>query len=131
MSIIGLILPSFSFAQGQTLSPPETTEEAKKIGERFIIESIENLPKMARESWRTDVLPVWQKMWDYFKGFWNLYFAQRVESFWQNIKTNLKIEIEQRKPAIEQEFQKEKQEMKEELPKVSKSLWERFKELIE
>jgi len=38
--------------------------------------------------------------------------------------------VEKRKPIIEEEFKKEKEELKEEVPEVTKSLWEKFKELI-
>lgn len=131
LSIIGLIFPSLSFAQDKTFDPPKTIDEAIEIGEQVGKKSIEELPGTLKKTWRTDVLPIWQKMWDWTEGVWNSYLGQKVDNLWLEIKYMFNKEIEQRKPEIEKEFQKEKQELKEELPIVGKSIWERFKELIE
>ena len=129
LSIVSLILPSFGFiqAQNQTITAPETMEEAKEMGERVGEEIKEKMPGILERLWQERVLPVWQKMAD----FWEFNIWPKIVSWFKTeIEPRVKEEFEKRKPILEEEFQKEKQELKEELPKVSKSLWERFKELI-
>jgi hypothetical protein len=125
--ILRILLPSFSFAQKEVISPPETLEEAKKMGEKALETGQKELPGIIEKIWKEEVLPVWQKMYDWFKiNIW-----PKIESwFKKEVQPRAKEEIEKRKPLIEEEFKKEKEEMKEEVPKVTKSLWERFKELI-
>jgi hypothetical protein len=115
-AIVGILLPSFAFVQTQPVSPPETLEEVKEIGKKIEKE----IPKMLEKVWKEEILPIWQKIYNWLKKtFWDPYLGPFF-----------KREIEKRKPIIEEEFKKEKEEMKEELPRVGKSLWERFKELI-
>jgi len=125
--ILSLILPCFSFAQKEGISPPKTLEEAKEMGEKVGKEVQIKLPGILEKIWKEQVLPVWQKMYDWFKkNIW-----PKIESlFKKEVQPRAKEEIEKRKPLIEEEFKKEKEELKEEIPKVGKSLWERFKELI-
>lgn len=158
LSISGLILPYFCFAQSQMqIKVPETLDEAK-------IQAIEALKEIDKRLWgalmrvlKEDILPIWQKMWGITKNLWNSYFGPKleyligklkdffqpkIEALWQEFLKILGKEIEKRKPGIEEEFQKEKEEIKQEIgqeiekemeertPEVGKSLWERFKELI-
>ncbi len=121
-AIVGLLLPNFSFTQEKVLQLPETLEEAKEIGEKAFGITKKELPGILKRIWKEEVLPIWQKMDDWFKA-----------NIWPKIKAwfkREKEEIEKRKLIIEEEFKKEKKEIKEELPKVGKSLWEKFKELI-
>jgi len=114
------ILPTFGLAQNQPITRPETLEEAKEMGKRAFETTQKELPRILEKIWKEEVLPVWQKMYDWFK-----------ENIWSKITPRAKEEIEKRKPVIEEEFKKEKEELlKEEIPKVGKSLWEKFKELI-
>ncbi len=123
--ILGIILPIVAFTQAQTpIKAPETMEEAKEFGQKTLEVGKKELPGIIEKIWREEVLPIWQKMGDWFKkNIWEPY-----------IKPFFRKEIEKRKPVIKEEFQKEKEEMKEsvkkEVPKVGKSLWEKFKELI-
>jgi len=113
LAILGLILANFSLAQETT--PPASFEEAKKIG----LKMLKKIPEIIVKTWKEEVLPIWQKMWNWFKI-----------NIWAKIQPRVKEEVEKRKPQIKEEFKKEKKELKEELPEVKKSLWERFKELI-
>lgn len=122
--ILGILMPSFSFSE---ITPPETVEGVKALGEKALETGEKEMPGILKRIWQEEVLPVWRKMYNWFMiniwpklvGFFNKY---------------LKPEIEKRKPIIDEEFQKEKEEMKksaqEEVPAATKSLWERFKELI-
>jgi len=125
--ISGLLLPIFSFAQNQPITPPKTLEEAKEMGEKALEVSKTKLPGIIEKIWKEEVLPVWQKMADWFKiNIW-----PKIESwFKKEVQPRAKEEIEKRKPLIEEEFNKAKEETKKEVPEVTKSLWEKFKELI-
>ena len=125
--IFGLWSPSFSFAQSQSFQTPETLEEAKEMGEKALGTTQEKLPGILEKIWKEDVLPIWQKMYNWFLA--NIW--PKIESwFKREVEPRVKEEAEKRKPIIEEEFKKEKKEVKEELPGVTKSLWEKFKELI-
>ncbi len=125
--ISGLLLPIFSFAQNQEFKQPETPEEVKALGEKALEVGKKELPGVLEGIWKEEILPIWQKMYDWFKtNIW-----PTIESwFKKEIEPRVKEETEKRKPIIEEEFKKEKEEAKEEVPEVTKSLWEKFKELI-
>jgi len=123
--ILGLILPCFSFAQKEVTSPPETLEEVKTIG----MKALKLLPETLRGIWQ-EALDIWQIMGKKAKNFSDSYVWPWFQNIWQKIQSFFAKEIEERKPGIEREFKKEKEEMKEEIPKVGESLWKRFKEII-
>jgi len=123
--ILGLILPCFSFAQKEVTSPPETLEEVKTIG----MKALKLLPETLRGIWQ-EALDIWQIMGKKAKNFSDSYIWPWFQNIWQKIQSFFAKEIEERKPGIEREFKKEKEEMKEEIPKVGESLWKRFKEII-
>jgi len=125
--ICGVLLPAFSLAQTQPLQPPETLEEAKEMGKKALEVSQKELPGILEKVWKEEVLPTWQKMYDWFKiNIW----PKIASWFKKEVEPRVKEEVEKRKPIIGEEFKKEKEEIKEELPEVGKSLWEKFKELI-
>ncbi|MFH1462427.1 MAG: hypothetical protein ABIG08_01935 [bacterium] len=126
-ALIGLFFSCFSFAQSEPqIKAPETVEDAKELGEKAVDVSKEELPGIVERIWKEEVLPVWQKMRDWFKNIW-----LKVENWFEkHVYSWVKEKIEKKKPEIQQEFQKEKEELKEEAPKVGKSLWEKFKDLI-
>ena len=68
---------------------------------------------------------------NWLKDLWYKYILPWLQNIWQQICSFLEKEVEKRKPDVEEEFKKEIQEMKEEIPKVGKSLWQRLKELIQ
>ena len=129
--MISLVLPTFILAQeAPQMKPPETIEEVKAIGERFLEKCGELLPGILEQLWREGVLPVWRKMYQIWSNFWDNTLQPWLRSIWQKIQLMMGQEIEKRKPQVEQEFEKEKEELKTEAPEVGKTLWERFKELI-
>ena len=107
----------------QPLQAPETIEEAKYFGKAIL----EAIPNAIRGVWQKEVLPFWQRTW---VSWWHFSIQPRLKNIWQKIQSFFAKEIEERKPGIEREFKKEKEEMKEEIPKVGESLWKRFKEII-
>ena len=124
--ICGLILPNFSLSQEMT--PPATFGKAKEMALKILKVIKEKLPAIIAQIWKEEVLPVWQKMYDWFKeNIW-----PKIESwFKKEVQPRAKEEIEKRKPIIKEEFKKAKEETKKEVPEVTKSFWEKFKELIE
>ena len=125
--ILGFLLPSFSFAQFESFQTPKTLEEAKQMGEKTLEITQKEMPNILEKLWKENVLPVWNKMYQSFMtNVW-----PKIENWFQKeIESRIKKEVEKRKPIIEEEFQREKEEIKKEVPEVSKTLWEKFKELI-
>ncbi|PIR71588.1 MAG: hypothetical protein COX89_01500 [Candidatus Nealsonbacteria bacterium CG_4_10_14_0_2_um_filter_37_10] len=134
--MFGVLLPSFSFGQNQLISPSETLEEAKEIGERVIKGAIESLPRILERIWKEKVLPIWQGMYNWAKkNLWDPYIWPFLKNIWQKIQAIFRKKVEKRKEIIEEEFEKEKEKLKKEvkeeiIPKTTQSLWEKFKELI-
>ena len=131
--IINLILPNFGLAQ-ETIKAPETLEQAQEFGEEVLEKTKQQLPGILQRTWQEDVLPVWRKMKQIWSKWWDTTIQPWLISIVDKIKVLLGQEIEKRKPYIEQEFEKETEELIEdigkEIPKT-KSLWERFKELFQ
>ncbi len=131
--IINFILPNFGLAQ-ETIKAPETLEQAQEFGEEVLRKTKQQLPSILQRTWQEDVLPVWRKM----KQIWSRWWDNTIQPWLINIVDKIKVllgqEIEKRKPYIEQEFEKETEELVEDIGKEiprAKSLWERFKELLQ
>ncbi len=116
--ILNLVLPNFIFAQ-EAPAVPETLEEAKSFG----LSILDKLPNAVKQVWREEALPQLKKIWDMVKG--------PVESLWNKFLSLLGKEVEKRRPVLEEEFAKEKEEMSKDLPKTSQSIWQRFKDLLD
>ena len=65
---------------------------------------------------------IWSKAFIYLKGIYIF--------LWNTFSHYLNKQVEIRGPEIRAEFKKEVEELKEDLPKTTKNLWERFKNLI-
>lgn len=129
--VFNLTVPALSFAQTQIFKQPQDMNEAVEVSEKVLETTQKEMPGLIGRIWQNEVLPVWQKMFNWAKlHIWQNWLSSGLKNIWSTTLRILKGEAEQRKPAIEEEFQKEKQELKEEAPQVGKSLWEKFKELI-
>jgi len=133
-----LIFLDFSFGneawarEAQEIKPVGTLDEAKEKGDEIVKEAQEKIPGIMKNIWEREVRPVWQKMWDWGKSWWeNRVFPWLSNIFQERVKPSLEKEIEKKKPIVEQELEKEKEEIKKEAPEVGKSLWQRFKGLFE
>ena len=157
MVLSGLILPIFCFSQNTAVEAPKSFSEAKD----FIIAIIKPLPDIIKDAWHSKVVPIWQKMaekasnwyrslflpwfenilptlkaWfnqltDWLSDIWYGTIKPLANQYLDKIRFFIKEKITERKPAIQQEFQKEKQEMEQELPQVKESLWQRVKEFLQ
>jgi len=127
--LFGLInSPRVVFAQSENqINPPENAEEMKAVGEKALTIGGKELPGIIQKIWKEEVVPLWLKMYDWFKSR----YGERINNWFQK---TIKPELEKRKPKVEEEFKKESGEMKTEvkleLPKIGQSLWQKFKELI-
>lgn len=133
--IAGLLVPIIGFAQDKPASPPATFEEAREWGESTWGVIKKDLPGILERIWKEEVLPVWQRVWNLFKSWWKNSLWPWIAGFWEEkIKSPAEEEIEKRKEIAEEELEKKKEELKEEakevVPQATKSLWEKFKELI-
>ncbi|OGZ18035.1 MAG: hypothetical protein A2V72_01240 [Candidatus Nealsonbacteria bacterium RBG_13_37_56] len=130
-----LVLPFL--AQAQTQTEPliddafeDLGRESKPIGETIWQTVKTEFPKMIKRPWQ-DALTAWKMIFNWIKSFWNSYLSNWFKIIWENLVYFLGKEVEQRRPEIEQEFIKETEEMKQDIPETAKSLWERFKGLIQ
>jgi hypothetical protein len=133
LSIVGLILAQVTLAQ-ETIKAPETLEQAQEFGEELLRKTKQQLPDILQRTWQEDVLPVWRKMKQIWSKWWDTTIQPWLISIVDRIKVLLGQEIEKRKPYIEKELEKETKELikdiEKEIPKT-KSLWKRFKELLQ
>jgi len=107
----GLALPSFSLGQEPLgTAAPQTVEEVGNLGMKII----GMMPDAVKKVWREEALPFWQKMWEWAKPV--------IDPWLQKFLGLLSKEVEKRRPGLEQEFQKEKTEMQ-------NDIWQRFKDL--
>lgn len=129
--ILFFIFPVFNFAFAQTITQPETLEEAGEIGERALNVGEEQMPGTLEKIWKEEALPIWQKMYNWAKrNFWDYRLGPWLKNIWQGTVRVFNQEAEKREPIIQEEFAKEKKELKQEAPQVGKTLWEKLKELI-
>ena len=129
--LFGLMAPFFGFAQSQAVSAPENPEEVKKMGESAL-EVVKNEGSgIIGGIWKNEVIPIWKKMLKWMcANLWDNWLYPWLKGLWKATLRILKVEIEDRKPGAQEEFQKEKEEIKEEAPQVGKSLWNKFLEII-
>lgn len=106
---------------------PKTLKEAETIGKDIL----KGFPQALKKPWQ-EALVIGGKMADWFKkNLWDSYIYPWLQNIWSKISSFLGKEVEKRKPEIQEEFEKEKQEMREEVFMGTKTLWQRFKELID
>jgi NRPS condensation-like uncharacterized protein len=118
--ILSLALPIFSFAQQQTkIKQPENLEEAKEMGKQAIETTQKELPGILKKIWKEEALPVWQKMWEWFR-----------ENILVKIESLFKSEYEKKKPEVKEEFKKKTEEIKKETPQFLGKILEKFSSLL-
>jgi hypothetical protein len=124
------ILVNISSAQPvENLKQPENLKEAEEMQKQIFEVGKRNLPEEIKRLWKEEVVPVWQTMYDWFeRNIW-------IKIFKKEIQPRVEEEAERRGVIIEEEFEKEKKELKEnireELPQIQKSFWLRLLELWE
>ncbi|MFH1841481.1 MAG: hypothetical protein ABH800_01845 [Candidatus Nealsonbacteria bacterium] len=129
--ITGILLAGFpfsSFAETSKLPQiPENFEEAKS----FVFDILKAIPEAAKDVWHNEAWPFFLNVWDNSKSFWEKNMEPKVKIWWQKLSNLFNKEVEERKPGLKEEFQKEKEEMKADLPKIKEafwSLWQKIKD---
>ncbi len=129
--LTNLLLPAFTSAQNVILNQPENLDQAKQMGQNALEVIKNDSSGIIKNIWNNEVLPVWKKMFDWAKvHLWQNWLKTWFDNIWQAVKRIFTSEVEQRTPTVKENFQTEKGQLKEEVPEVGKSLWEKFKELI-
>jgi len=109
------------------IQAPETIEDAQEFGQKIL----QGIPEAVQEVWKTQVMPLWTNMWSTAKNIWDTTMSSFVKGLRDQVLSFFGQEIEKRKPFIEEEFQREKEELKQELeqkiPEPGKTLWNRIK----
>ena len=123
-------VPAWAQQEAAPIQAPETIEEAQEFG----LQMLQGLPVAMQNVWQTQVVPLWTKMWSIAKNVWDTTVFSWVKGLWDQALSLFGQEIESRKPLFEQEFQREKeqlvQEIEEKLPESSKTLWGLLKRFL-
>lgn len=127
LSILSAVLPIYSLVGTEKpMEAPETVEEAGSFAGNFI----NKIPQALNSAWEK-AKEIWQGTW---VKWWNEYIKPWGNDVWREICGFFGKEVEVKKPIIEEEFEKEKQEMKKDLSqetvKQRQNLWEWMKEII-
>lgn len=128
--IINLAVPFCVSGQTQ-FKQPENMKEAKQLGEDAFQAARSEGPDAIKKVWTDEALPIWKKMFYWAKTtLWDSWLKSWLEDIRTNIVNFIKGEVSERKPQVEEEFQKEKQELKQEAPGAAKTIWQKLMELI-
>jgi hypothetical protein len=104
-----LIFSLVSFLPLKILAVKET--ESGELIEKILIK--------IKEKWKEEGLPVFKKMWNWFK-----------ENIWTKIHSLFKAEYEKRKPEVKEEFKRKTKEIKKEAPQFLEKIWKKFSSLL-
>ncbi len=106
------------------MSIPGSIEEIKLLGKS----AIKAFPNALKEAGQ-ETLTIMKNIWGYIEGFVIKYIEPVIFRTINWLKDLFGKEVEQRKPEIKKELQREAKEVKEKLP-TGRGLWERFKSLF-
>lgn len=122
LAISAFLGPVFVQSSQQPGSVPGTFNEIQQRGQGFF------------GSFPGAITQIWHEVWARIQNVWYSYVKPWVMTVWNKIVAFFNSEVEKRKPSVEAEFQKEKQQMKQdikvEVPKIGKDIWQRIKELV-
>jgi len=121
--LIGILLPTFCIGQtllpnSRTVGPPQTMEGVKTVFWKALKFFPEIIIKVAKDTF------------DWLKGIWNTYIYPFLHGIWTKIGPIFGQEVQRRKPIIKQEMKQQTQEMKNEVPLISQSLWQKIKDFF-
>jgi hypothetical protein len=129
-ALAAILFPSFAFCQNG-LSVPDNAQEAKDLGNRALDAMKSKGISAINDAWKNEVLPLWQKIYEWVKiNLWENALGRWLKNIWHSTLRILKLEVEERKPGIEERVQTETGALKDEAPKVGKTLWQKFQDII-
>ncbi|OGG47033.1 hypothetical protein A2671_02155 [Candidatus Kaiserbacteria bacterium RIFCSPHIGHO2_01_FULL_49_13] len=122
----------FASAQADPkLQVPETLDDAKEGVLNVSDKIMAAIPGVISGIWEREVVPVWKSMWNWVQEeVWQRRVQPALETLIDKVMEFFGKEVEKRKPLIEQEFEQEKQELKQDIENygkdAGKGLWARF-----
>jgi hypothetical protein len=85
------------------------------MGKQAIETTQKELPGILKKIWKEEALPVWQKMWEWFR-----------ENILVKIESLFKSEYEKREGEVKGEFKRKVEEIKGEFPQLLQKIWEKI-----
>jgi len=140
--IVSLITPNFIIAKEPPLELPENLQQTKEMIIQAIRKFVQEMPSVIKNIFKKEVIPIWQKMWNWIKDFWQNQIKPFFNNLWYfNLKPKIRLVIEKirnlfnttirrKEKEIRKEFTKEKEEIKKEVSRIIESLWQRLKNLL-
>jgi hypothetical protein len=128
-TLLFVIAPSFALSQ--SITQPENFDQAKELGNKALEVTKTQGSTIIKNVWEKDALPIWKKMLNWLQtNIWDNHLKPWLGNIWESTLRILKIEVSQRKPGVQEEFQNKKQAVRQEAPVLGKSLWQKFQNLI-
>ena len=124
--LITLFIFNPAMAQGATENILPKIPDTLEGGISFLINIFKSIPQAMKGVWN-ETLSIWKAVWGRVKGLWDVFIGSKIAALWQKFLSFLKIETYKRKPIIQEEFQKEREEMKFD---IGQTIWEKIKSLI-
>ena len=116
---LGLLIGLLFTQNVQVVNAKIITGEIEVVLNRTVDFILYELPGLVKEIFVEKVIPIWKEMYEWFK-----------ESVWEKIKPLTDEEIARRKQIAEEEAQREREELLEEIGEISikNSIWDKIKE---
>ena len=116
--------------QQEIINTLKGIEEAKEFGKQIG----EQLPGEVEEIFNSEAMPVWRNMWAKFGVIWENTITVWIDSIVEKLTSLVGRQLDGKGTQLQEEFKKEKAELKEELKNeaegVVDGIWERFKSLL-
>ena len=118
---LGLLIGLLFTQNVQVVNAKIITGEIEVVLNRTVDFILYELPGLVKEIFVEKVLPIWREMYEWFK-----------ESVWEKIKPLTDEEIARRKQIAEEEAQREREELLEDIGEISikNDVWDKIKEFL-
>ena len=118
---LGLLIGLLFTQNVQVVNAKIITGEIEVVLNRTVDFILYELPGLVKEIFVEKVLPIWKEMYEWFK-----------ESVWEKIKPLTDEEIARRKQIAEEEAQREREELLEDIEEISikNDVWDKIKEFL-
>ena len=84
---------------------------------------------VSKKIWKGSLI-IGNKILKRIRQLWNSYIYPSAQKYFTKAKNFILTEISNKEPKVKREFQKEKQEIKKDIPSTGKLIWQKFKDLI-
>ena len=119
--VLGVLIGVLFTQNIQAATTESITLNVEQALDRAVDFIVNDLFGLIKEIFKEKVLPMWNKMYEWFK-----------ENVWEKIKPLTEAEIERRKQIAEEESQAEKDEIIEEIGEISikNDVWDKIKTFL-